>query len=480
MGVISSLTLENFQSHKESKIVFDKGLTVIIGQTDQGKSAIIRALKWVLYNEPRGTDFITAGYRTCRVSLEMNDGTIITRERDGNRNRYILIREGNEQIFEGFGHNIPLEIIKAHGIPKVHIDVDTTSMVNLAEQLEAPFLVSENGSNRAKALGRLIGIHIIDAAQRATLKDIIDAENECKLLESDINLLKKELTNFEDIDILAKKISKLKEIIELLKHKRVFLLKLSNIKKQFEPTIQKIKETHMILSNISFIEKVESLILTLDILYTKYYSLHKIKDRLRNIDSYIRREQNIIILTQRLVPAEDKYYIIVDLYNNLRKIMAINTTYNQNKKYIEQIQKTLDNTRNVSIAEEMSFKVDELIVTIKKYSLLNDQWKSVKHQSNSQAKELKKYDEIGKAEEYFDSITKQVILLSSLKELSESLKTVESSIKKGETYLQKLIDNLSFMAKKYGLILDEFSICPTCLKPIDNETTQRIIIDILN
>ena len=61
MGVISSLTLENFQSHKESKIVFDKGLTVIIGQTDQGKSAIIRALKWVLYNEPRGTDFITAG-----------------------------------------------------------------------------------------------------------------------------------------------------------------------------------------------------------------------------------------------------------------------------------------------------------------------------------------------------------------------------------------------------------------------------------
>jgi hypothetical protein len=36
------------------------------------------------------------------------------------------------------------------------------------------------------------------------------------------------------------------------------------------------------------------------------------------------------------------------------------------------------------------------------------------------------------------------------------------------------------MAKKYGLILDEFSICPTCLKPIDNETTQRIIIDILN
>ena len=120
MGCIKSLKLINFQSHRETKINFHKGLTVILGQTDQGKSAIIRALKWVLYNEPRGTDFITAGSKYCRVELEMEDGSIIIRERDGQRNRYILKQNGQEQIFEGFGNTVPFEIVKAHGIPKVH------------------------------------------------------------------------------------------------------------------------------------------------------------------------------------------------------------------------------------------------------------------------------------------------------------------------------------------------------------------------
>jgi exonuclease SbcC len=141
LGLIKSLKLINFQSHKESQINFGEGLTVILGQTDQGKSSIIRALKWVLYNEPRGTDFITAGCRLCRVVLEMEDGSIIIRERDGQRNRYILTQDGEEQIFEGFGNSVPLEIIRAHGIPKIYIDRDTTSAVNLAEQLEAPFLI---------------------------------------------------------------------------------------------------------------------------------------------------------------------------------------------------------------------------------------------------------------------------------------------------------------------------------------------------
>ena len=81
----------------------------------------------------------------------MEDGSVIIRERDGQKNRYILRQDGSEQIFEGFGYKVPLEIIKAHGIPKIYIDKDSSSAVNLAEQLEPPFLISESGSSRAKA-----------------------------------------------------------------------------------------------------------------------------------------------------------------------------------------------------------------------------------------------------------------------------------------------------------------------------------------
>ena len=60
MKYLKQITLKNFQSHKDSTIQLDRGLNAIIGPSDSGKSAIIRAIKWVLYNEPSGDFFIRA------------------------------------------------------------------------------------------------------------------------------------------------------------------------------------------------------------------------------------------------------------------------------------------------------------------------------------------------------------------------------------------------------------------------------------
>jgi exonuclease SbcC len=58
---IKKLSLRNFQSHRETDLEFSPGLNIIVGPSDQGKSAIIRALRWLFYNEPRGTGFIRVG-----------------------------------------------------------------------------------------------------------------------------------------------------------------------------------------------------------------------------------------------------------------------------------------------------------------------------------------------------------------------------------------------------------------------------------
>jgi len=90
MITIKRIRIENFQSHKDTELSFSDGLNVIVGPSDQGKSAIIRAIKWVLYNEPRGTDFIRQGTNSARVTLELSNGYVITRERAPNKNRYTL------------------------------------------------------------------------------------------------------------------------------------------------------------------------------------------------------------------------------------------------------------------------------------------------------------------------------------------------------------------------------------------------------
>jgi exonuclease SbcC len=55
--MIDSLSIQNFQSHEKTELEFDEGINIIIGQSDSGKSAILRALNWVVNNKPNGEAF---------------------------------------------------------------------------------------------------------------------------------------------------------------------------------------------------------------------------------------------------------------------------------------------------------------------------------------------------------------------------------------------------------------------------------------
>ncbi|MCL6636233.1 MAG: ATP-binding protein, partial [Peptococcaceae bacterium] len=68
--------MENFQSHRYTELVLAPTMTVLIGESDQGKSAVVRALRWLLYNRPQGADFMRVGADYCRVAAEFDDGLV--------------------------------------------------------------------------------------------------------------------------------------------------------------------------------------------------------------------------------------------------------------------------------------------------------------------------------------------------------------------------------------------------------------------
>lgn len=215
MGSLRRLVIENFQSHERTEIEFVEGLNVITGASDAGKSAVIRALRWVLFNEPRGADFVrVSAAGPCRVMVELENGTRISRERKGNRNRYLLEEPGCEpRVFEGFGSEPPLEVLKAHGITKVPLDTDLEVTLNLAGQLEGPFLLSENGAVRARAIGRVSGVHILDAAIRAAAREAGQYLQEEKDLREKLQRLDEELEGFKDLPVLEQRIHEVEGIL---------------------------------------------------------------------------------------------------------------------------------------------------------------------------------------------------------------------------------------------------------------------------
>ncbi len=480
MGLIKSLRLINFQSHKDTKIDFDEGLTVILGQTDQGKSAIIRALKWVLYNEPRGTDFIMAGCKLCRVSLEMDDGSVIIREREGQRNRYILIQNGKEEVFEGFGNTVPLEIARAHGIPKIRIDKDAASAVNLAEQLEPPFLISESGGNRAKALGRLVGIHIIDAAQRTVLKDITNAKQNFESIQKDIESLNSQLESYKDIGELQIRISSLQDILKKLKETRAIFSILMKSRQELGELDSEIEKNTDTIKKLDFIDKVEQNITFLDALSVKYRYLKELSIKLAQNRQNEEIELHIIENMRNLPNVEEIYSYTQSLALRLSSLVKLNTSFAKITNDLNAMMRLKQRTENIFEAEEILPELEKVVESKRKLLSTLDLLKSINNQIISQKADLEKYEAAKKAGDYLETITEKSARLAALESLRASKKSVEDAIGKGYEYLKTTNEALSIMAKKYSQILQEAAICPLCLQPIDKETVKKIVSDILN
>ena len=140
MIYIKKVILENFQSHKYTELEFDNSLNVIVGPSDQGKSAVIRGIKWALFNEPSGDFFIREGETECSVTLIFNNNIKLKRYRSKTKNYYHLYdSNGQETIYEGFGTKVPKDIVDKISIRKVLLDENRPNLINIGEQLEGPF-----------------------------------------------------------------------------------------------------------------------------------------------------------------------------------------------------------------------------------------------------------------------------------------------------------------------------------------------------
>ncbi|AVX21653.1 AAA domain-containing protein [Carboxydocella sporoproducens DSM 16521] len=208
MRYLREVMIENFQSHQYTRLELSPELNVIVGPSDQGKSAIMRAIRWVLFNEPRGTDFIRVGTQEARVTLIWSDGSRVTRERSLRRNRYIIEKTGEEPvILEGFGQEVPVEVRQLSGVEPLQIDENTCLYLHLGQQLEGPFLLEGSGIGqlRAKAIGRLSGVHLLDAAQRSLVSDVNRLQQTERRLGEEKERLEEQLQSYSHLpDLLAR------------------------------------------------------------------------------------------------------------------------------------------------------------------------------------------------------------------------------------------------------------------------------------
>ena len=207
---IHRVEIKNFQSHEDTTVVFDKGLNIIVGESNNGKTSILRAIMWAIDNQPLGTDFIMAGKDECKVTVVYDDGTYITRGRtlkDTGYYRVAYIDENGKMQtaeYRGFTNAIPIEVVNVHQMPKVNITKDIETHLNVASQLDPPFLITESPMTKASAIGRITGTHVLDAGVKDCNKTIQGNKKTIKVHADTIVEKDAELRALPDIDALEK------------------------------------------------------------------------------------------------------------------------------------------------------------------------------------------------------------------------------------------------------------------------------------
>ena len=193
--MITKIEIKNFQSHKNTVLEFDKGVNVICGESDNGKSAVIRAIRWVVENQPQGTEKINSNWNEdfkepLSVKLYTEKG-YVERIRDKKRNGYNICKNGEKEIvFDAIGKGVPKEVT----------DFLNVSDVNFQFQLDPPYLLTKSAGEASKYLNEIVHLDSIDKIMSIADSDKRQLSSEQKIVESDIKKLEEELKNTEWID----------------------------------------------------------------------------------------------------------------------------------------------------------------------------------------------------------------------------------------------------------------------------------------
>lgn len=195
--MIDSISIQNFQSHKDSKLEFSPGVNAIIGPSDSGKTAIIRALRWLVWNRPQGDAFRSSWGGDTQVSLTL-DGSVIERHKSKTKNGYIL----NGSEYEAIGTEVPDEI-------KTVLNLNE---INLQSQLDRPFLLDSSPGEVAKHFNKVAHLDIIDKSSQVVQKWIRSIDQDIAAGRQNLAELRHQLERYAYLEELENEIASLEKL----------------------------------------------------------------------------------------------------------------------------------------------------------------------------------------------------------------------------------------------------------------------------
>lgn len=182
--MIESLHVQHFQSLDDVTIELAP-LTVIVGPSSSGKSALTRALHTLIANR-RGHAFIAHGERIASITAKTSQGTVtLTRGKGTADNSYVVIPNdpshplSPQTTYSKLGGEVPIEVSRFLGI-------DPKDPIAFASQFDKPYLLDDSPAEIARTLGSLTNATVLLEGARESNRRKLDAKRTLTTRQDDL------------------------------------------------------------------------------------------------------------------------------------------------------------------------------------------------------------------------------------------------------------------------------------------------------
>lgn len=354
--MIKSLHIENFQSHENTDIVFSENFTAIKGLNNHGKSAVLRALKKVVRDEPSGDNFIRDNKDFLKIIVETYEGKVersLKRDSSSDSNAYII--NDIDKFVKFSKHGVPKEVQEVLGVSEIQSFGDSDFDINFHNQLDSLFLIVGQGlpSLRGRILSKITSI---DKIQNAFSHMVLEEkrssqskkETQLEILSTtkkidDLSIIDEQISLFEDFksnynkylvnqETYQKVKSLITEVREIISKSRCILNKIKSLEFNLNDTVDSVKSKISLISDINYISILKDQIYKYNNIVRQYVpdTSSEISQMIKSIDLI----KDLLHISQNISAYE---YISSFDIPDVSHLQALNIQLNSVSRCIEEL-----------------------------------------------------------------------------------------------------------------------------------------------
>ncbi len=428
--MLKRIEITDFESHKHTVIdCLSEGLNLFRGESNAGKTSIVRALKLAAYNDfdPKS---VRTGETKCEVIVETDKGTVKV-VRGPKVNFWEVTPLGQTPLtFDKVGRNIVPEAARVMGLNIVRLG-DADIPVNIMDQLESHFMLASmggqdaTGSLRAQVIDEISGLSGIEGVIKAVSLDNHRFGREIKETEEKMEEAQSQMHNEQ----------------ELLKEKSILEL-VENTLAEYDEIVRLNQEAQVLLDNHT---KISQQVETSQCILDAMPDVDMVKTCLDTSKSFKDKADQAKSIHETAINTGQKVYDAEESIESIPSVAEALTHLSESEHSIEAAQ-----------------RMENLLSDYRKTAQKTDE-------ANAKLEGLQIGDptvSLGVAQAALQGIKEMEGMLSGVGAIQKRIGVSEGSLRANEQALKKAV-------AERDAILAQIKVCPLTLKPVSQQCLEE-------